>query len=99
MLCSCCGGMIMDQVKDNVSHGKVPYPHDTGFGMCKDCGGDPDSDDFKKQMGRSMQTFCEARFKILRGKLSAKNQASWDTMPYWKKVGVIIMAVKDGMMI
>jgi len=98
MLCSCCG-RVLPGPEDNVDHGKVPYPHDTGFGTCKDCGGDPDSDDIKEQMGWGMRMFCEARFKILRSKLSAKNQACWDTLEYWEKATVIIGVVEKGLMV
>ena len=38
LACTCCGQGLSDTPEENVSHGQVPYPHDTGYGLCKDCG-------------------------------------------------------------
>ena len=69
LTCTCCGRGLRDTPEENVSHGQVPYPHDTGFGLCRECGGDPTADmttdeGIRKRMGWQMTTFCEARFDL-----------------------------------
>ena len=99
LTCSCCGRGVRDTPKENVSYGEIPYPHDTGFGLCKSCGGDKDSDDFKTYIGFEGEIFFEHRFKILRKNLSEKNQQKFDEMTYEQKCYIIMKAVEDGIMI
>ena len=39
--CAYCGHLIENNPTENVSFKEVPYPHDEGFGACRECGGDP----------------------------------------------------------
>jgi hypothetical protein len=97
--CSCCGAGILNNAEQNVHFGLVPYPDDQGFGMCKDCGGDKDSDDIKKRMGWGMVTFVEARFDTIRKNLSEKNQKNWDRCSWEKKACIVLDFVEKGVMI
>lgn len=61
LTCSCCGSGIRDTPEENVHYGQIPYPDDTGLGMCKYCGGDPEADSltddgFKKKIGWATTT-------------------------------------------
>jgi hypothetical protein len=99
--CTCCGRGLCDTPEENVSHGQSPYPHDTGFGLCRECGGDPTADTttdegVRKRMGWQMTTFREARFDLLRRNLNAENQAKWDGLSYAKKCSVVLRLVRDG---
>lgn len=40
LTCTCCGTGIHDTPEENASHGEEPYPHDTGFGACRECFGE-----------------------------------------------------------
>ena len=103
--CSCCGKWVEDTEAANTDFSKVPYPHDVGFGMCKECGGDKSVKDIKseegvkKKMGWAMQTFCEARFDVIRKSLKPENRAKWDRCTYAKKVMVVLGFVEKGSII
>ena len=102
--CTCCGAGLRDTVEENVSHGQVPYPHDTGYGLCRDCGGDHTADTatdegLRRWMGWQMTTFCEARFDVVRRNLKGEAQAKWDRLSYAKKCRVVLGLVKDGILV
>ena len=106
--CSCCGGSLLDSPEENVSHGRAPYPHDTGFGMCRDCGGDPEgakklkragADDetvTRKAMGWTMANFVDARIPRLAEALSPENRARFEAMTYSQQAEVICSLVESG---
>lgn len=102
--CSCCGKGIRDNAEENVSFGKVPYPDDTGFGMCRECGGDDKADistdeGWKKRIGWGLRMFYEARFDIVRKRLSEEARKKWDASSYRKKCLIIAEFVREGLMI
>jgi hypothetical protein len=104
LTCTCCGEGFRDTPEENVSHGQVPYPHDTGFGLCRECGGDRAADTttdegVRKRMGWQMATFCEARFDLVRRHLHAGNRARWDALSYARKCSVVLGLVRDGTII
>jgi len=95
---------LHDTAEENVSHGQTPYPHDTGFGLCRNCGGDASADmstddGVRRRMGWQMTTFCEARFDVLRRHLNPDNQVRWDGLSYAKKCSVVLGLVRDGTII
>ena len=99
--CTCCGQGVCDTPEENVSHGQMPYPHDAGFGLCRECGGDPTADTstdegVKKRMGWQMTTFCEARFDLVRQNLKPQQQSHWDSLSYAKKCTVVLGLVRQG---
>ena len=104
LTCTCCGRGLRDTPEENVSHGQVPYPHDTGFGLCRGCGGDPTADmttdeGIQRRMGWQMTTFCEARFDVVRKNLKPQQQAKWDGLSYAKKCSVVLGLVREGSII
>ena len=108
--CSCCGRLLMDSPDENVSHGQAPYPHDTGFGTCRDCGGDPQAADAmekagadseavaRKAMGWEMSMFVDARVSRLREVLGPENRAKLEAMSYSKQAEVVCRMVESGRM-
>lgn len=106
--CSCCGKLIRDTAEENTSFGQVPYPHDTGFGTCRDCGGDPKAADAmekagadseavaRKAMGWEMAMFVDARVSRLREVLGPENRAKLEAMPYSKQAEVVCRMVESG---
>jgi hypothetical protein len=101
--CSCCGKPIENSTDQNASFGLAPYPHDQGFGMCFDCGGDSQSDDIRTQLGWAGRMFFETRMSIVRKHLNPENRAKFDAMNYERKVsfiGLFIgLCIKRGLMI
>jgi hypothetical protein len=106
--CSCCGKGVEDTPEDNVAHGEVPYPYDTGFGMCVECGGDrtisaeeaaKDEKDLRKKMGWAGTMFFDARGDTLREKLNEETLPKFEALPYRKKVAVISKMIEKGHMI
>jgi hypothetical protein len=108
--CSCCGTLLRNSPEENASYGQVPYPHDTGFGMCRDCGGDPKGAEklekagadsaavARKAMGWAMAMFVDARISRLREALGEENRAKLDAMPYSKQAEVVCRMVESGRM-
>jgi hypothetical protein len=101
LTCTCCGIGLRDTMDENVSHGQVPYPHDTGYGLCRECGGDPTADTateegIRRRMGWQVATFCEARIDLVQRNLKSEAQAKWDRLSYAKKCCVVLGLVKDG---
>ena len=104
LTCTCCGDLLHDTPEENVSHSCDPYPHDNGFGLCRECGGDPAADmttdeGVRKRMGWQMTTFCEARFDLICRNLNPTNQAKWDGLSYAKKCSVVLGLVREGVII
>lgn len=94
--CSCCGGMVANNAEENVYHGVEPYPSDKGYGMCRDCGGDPEASTDKAKMGWAMRCFVEARFNVVRSNLQPHNQNHWDGLTYTEKAGMVVTMVERG---
>lgn len=108
LICSCCGKGIEDTPEQNTVHGQVPYPHDTGFGMCVECGGDKTigndyanmtEEQFKKRLGWGMKMFYDARIEILQEKLSEENAEKFKALSYQRKCAIIAQMVEKGYMI
>ena len=99
LTCSCCGTLIHDTPEENTDFEVVPRPHDTGFGMCPDCGGDPASPDVKKKMGFAMVSFVEARFRVVRDNINEENRAKWDGFSWERKASTVLSLVEKGAMI
>lgn len=109
--CSCCGASIRNDAENNVSFGEVPYPDDTGMGMCVQCGGDKsiqtlDGNDesltveqIKRKIGWASVCFFETRFEILEKKLSPENAAKFKAMTYARKIQVVTRLIEKGTMI
>jgi len=87
LTCSCCG-KLFEGVQDPAD--------EIGFGMCPECGGDPEAKDFKKKIGWAGQVICEARFDIIRKNLSPKNRQRWDKLSYKKKCLFVFKAMEKG---
>ena len=81
------------------SFGLEPYPHDQGFGMCFECGGDPDSDDILTRLGWAGRTFFETRMSIVRVHLKPEKRAKFDAMDYERKVAFISRCIERGLLI
>lgn len=110
LTCTCCGGGVYDTPDQNVSYGEVPSPHDIGYGLCVECGGDRKiaaekrvrnmtGSEIKKRLGWAACTFFEARFGILQKRLSPKNGARFSALSYAKKVAIVARLVERGVMI
>lgn len=108
--CSCCGKDVPDDEEHNVDFGVRPNPHDVGFGMCVECGGDKRAGEgkpvkelteaqFKKRLGWAGTTFYEARFDVLEKKLRPDLAEKFKAMPYRKKVAVVAGMIEKGHMI
>lgn len=106
--CSCCGATIENTPAQNVYlllPDDEPYPCDDGYGMCRECGGDPDaevSDDeqeTRRALGYAQCVFYDARIPKLRNALSEDKRVKFDAFPYWKKCRLVQHAVTEGLMI
>lgn len=103
LVCSCCGAGIRDTKRENVSHGMIPYPHDLGFGMCRECGGDDEAegdDDaaVRRRLGWAGEMFYDARIEIVQEKLSAPNAEKFRAMPLRRKIAFVNKAIGRGLM-
>lgn len=104
LICTCCGRGLPDTPEANVSHGQSPYPHDTGFGLCRACGGHPMADmttdeGIRKRMGWQMTSFCEARFELVKRSLKPENRARWERLSYARKCAVVLSLIREGAII
>ena len=99
LACSCCGAGVHDTPEENADYGKVPNPHDTGYGMCLGCGGDHKAKTAKKRMGWASAMFFETRIKILSEKLTGDNRESFMEMSFQHKCGIIGKMIERGYMI
>lgn len=109
--CSCCGQDIPDDEEHNASFGEIPNPHDTGFGMCIDCGGDKKAgldepkdkplteSAVKRRLGWAGRMFYEARFETLGKSLRPDLAEKFQAMTYAKKVTIVSRMVERGLMI
>ena len=110
LVCSTCGNGVLDTPEGNVSHGEVPSPHDTGYGLCRSCGGDPNGADeliaagadeeraTRRRIGWAMAMFVDARIPLLAEKLRPDLRAKLEAMTYARKVDVICRMVERGYM-
>ena len=98
LTCGCCGRGVQNNEAENVHFGMIPYPDDNGFGMCRDCGGDPTAKGTKKKLGWAKTCFCEARFPVIRDALSDKGKANWDKATYAKKCFTVFTFVEKGIL-
>ncbi len=99
LVCSCCGAGVHDTLHENVSHGKEPYPHDVGFGLCRRCGGDPNASDLWERMGWAAETFYKTRFGLIRDALRGEQREQFDGLPLEKKVALVTRLVKRGVIV
>ena len=105
--CSCCGAGIRDNADENVSHGKVPYPHDTGYGMCRSCGGDDrievrgvlDEERWRESLGWAAAAFYDTRIDILLKRLSPENAEKLLLMPYARQCRIVSGLVDRGTLV
>lgn len=101
--CSCCGAGILAP-EENTDHGKEPYPHDDGQGMCRECGGDDRETGTteaaaRRRLGWAACTFAEARFDVVRNGLNATNRARFEAMSFAQKVAIVYGLVERGVII
>ncbi len=100
VICGCCGKGIRHTPDENVHYGLTPYPNDDGYGMCRECGGNPNADELKEQMGWATRHFYEARFPVVRKNLSTEERRKkWDQAPYTQKVAFVARMIEKGVMI
>ena len=97
--CSCCGAGIHDTPEENADHGKVPNPHDTGFGSCLGCGGDKKAKSVRRRMGENLVMFYEVRIKILSEKLNDENRQRFMGLSFAGKCGIIAGMIEKEHMI
>lgn len=96
LVCSCCGAGVHDTPDDNVSHGREPYPHGTGFGLCRDCGDEPTADNLWERRGWASRAFYEARFGLVREALRGEQRDQFDGWPLEKKIALVTRLVQRG---
>ena len=101
LTCSCCGKGVMEE--ENVAKDEEPYPYDTGYGMCIECGGDKDADisteeGVKKKLGWAAQCFYEARFDVISKALGDEAKAKFESMTYLGKVNVVTRFLEKGIL-
>jgi hypothetical protein len=107
--CSCCGSGVPNTPEGNVSFADAPYPHDTGYGLCRECGGEPvpagkkasemSEAELRKSLGWASCTFFDARIDVLLKKLNEANRTKFEKMSYAKKVAVVAGLIEKGAMI
>ena len=96
--CGCCGRGLQHNEEENTHFNITPYPDDEGFGMCRECGGDPKAKSVKKKLGWASTMYCEARFPVIRDALSDKGKANWDKASYERKCSTVFMFVEKGIL-
>lgn len=97
--CSCCGRGIRDNAEENVDYGNVPNPHDTGFGMCRECGGDSKTAEVRKRMGWAACAFYDARIPLVRQWINPTDYGKFDALSYEGKVALVARLILKGWMI
>jgi hypothetical protein len=100
--CSCCGQDMPDDAEHNTDFGVIPNPHDNGYGMCLDCGGDKRETALteaaiKRRLGWAGRMFYEARFEVLEKKLRPDLAEKFRAMTYGKKIVVVAGLVEKGL--
>jgi len=99
VVCGCCGKMIRNTPEENVDYNVSPYPHDKGYGMCKECGGDKNAKDIRKRLGAAACTFYDTRISLIRKNLSPEKREKFDKYTYEEKVYFVTRAIEKGLMI
>jgi len=107
--CTCCGKGVRDNAAENVSFGEQPYPHDTGIGMCRECGGDdrvkatskkPLSEKaVRKRIGWASETFYDARIDVVAKRLSGAHAEKFKAMSYVQKIAIVQGLVEKGVIV
>ena len=97
--CSCCGRAMQDTPRANVSFDETPYPHDCGYGLCVECGGDVKAKNARKRLGWAACAFYDARIAMLLERLSDTNRARFKAMSYERKCAVVAGLVEKGTII
>lgn len=98
--CDLCGKGVWDTPEENAWHGVIPYPGDLPHtGMCLHCAGDPAGRTIRKQLGRTMTAFIDARIPIIRDALSPKNRESFEKMSYEEKANAVTLMVARGVIV
>lgn len=98
IVCSCCGGALRDNGRENVWHGEVPYPGDLGTGLCRDCGGDPDAKCPRKRLGFAVCCFVDARIPRVAEALSYWNRVHFLALTYEEQAEIILRLVARGVL-
>ncbi len=93
---SCCGASIANNARENAWHGEVPYPGDTGTGMCRMCGGDPEAKSPRQRLGFAVTCFVDARIPFVAERLSRENRKRFFAMPYEEQAEFIFRLVAKG---
>jgi hypothetical protein len=96
MRCTCCGTPLRDTATENCSHGRVPYPHDRGFGLCRRCGGDPTSLTDAGRMGWAARTFVESRIARLAKGFTPATRARLLALPVSHQTEVVFRLLEHG---
>lgn len=98
VVCSCCGEVVADTPNENVWHGIFPSPGDTGTGLCRTCGGDPDAKDPRARLGFAACCFVEARIPVLVQGLKPANRNRFLAMPFERQARIIFTLVGRGLL-
>ncbi len=96
LVCTCCGMSIQDNAKENAWYGEKPYPGDTGTGMCRKCGGDPEAKEPRARLGFSTTCFVDARIPFVAERLSRDNRQRFFAMPYEEQANFVLHLVGKG---
>lgn len=114
LVCTCCGSSLRNTPEENVSYGVEPYPHDEGFGACRECFGEaaspelqlqpsdtPDAAEKKarRRMGWAAQCFYDSRIETVLKSLNEVNRAKFVAMSYVQKCNIIAGLVEKGVLI
>ena len=94
--CSCCGRGLLDTEEENVHHGLVPYPDDEGFGLCRECGGDPEATEVRARLGWAFCALIDARVPIVAKHLTATNRERFLALPYERQALFILRLMEEG---
>lgn len=97
VFCTCCGDLLNPD--ENIVKDEVPYPYDKGFGMCKGCGGDEESDDIRKKLGWASTCFFDARIEIIEKQLCDDHVERWAKLSYLRKCDFIMKLIEKGAMV
>jgi hypothetical protein len=104
--CGCCGAYVENTPAHNVALHQPegsPYPNDDGFGMCKDCGGDPavslddlSEEKVRKRLGWGACCFYDARIELVLENLNERNRAKFAALDYAGKVAIVSRMLEEG---
>ena len=96
LVCSCCGATIANNLAENAWYGEVPYPGDTGTGLCWTCGGDPEAKSQRERLGSVVTAFVDARIQLVAERLSKDNRQRFFAMSYEDQADLIMRLVEKG---